>query len=258
MTRPVEARTVRFGSYIAIHIKLPRNQNWTYRRYNESSNRNKWLSPWIGIAIFILSAISFVLYNFALKISNHGHGHNAAGDECASVTNFSTLLTSSPSFHSFMMISLNWYTALAVLPFLAAAAADSFEQDCAGFATKSNFSNTNVYFSQYLAAGSSLSIAGGLSGSTPNVPADVCRIAAYTATSNRSGINFETWLPRKWTGRFMSHGNGGLAGNIDYSNLAYTSSNGFAAVSANSVSTPAFWSNIEAYDFRVTMDLVVR
>ncbi|KAE9964918.1 hypothetical protein EG328_010115 [Venturia inaequalis] len=41
-------------------------------------------------------------------------------------------------------------------------------------------------------------------------------------------------MPRSWSGRFISHGNGGLSGCIDYASLAYSTSTEFAAISANS------------------------
>ena len=42
------------------------------------------------------------------------------------------------------------------------------------------------------------------------------------------------WLPRHWSGRVLSLGNGGLSGCIDYADLDYGISLGFATVSANS------------------------
>jgi feruloyl esterase len=86
--------------------------------------------------------------------------------------------------------------------------ADDFSDQCNGIPSKlKGIANTTIYSTQYLASGSRY--AGAFSAP---VSADLCRITAYTATTNRSGINFEVWLPRNWTGRFMSHGNGGLSG----------------------------------------------
>ncbi|THU84512.1 tannase and feruloyl esterase [Dendrothele bispora CBS 962.96] len=62
---------------------------------------------------------------------------------------------------------------------------------------------------------------------------DTCRITMSIATSVKSGIEFEAWFPRNWTGRFLSTGNGGLSGCIQYEDLAYTAALGFAAVGAN-------------------------
>jgi hypothetical protein len=43
----------------------------------------------------------------------------------------------------------------------------------------------------------------------------------------------EAWLPENWSGRFLSTGNGGLGGCIQYEDLEYTTSLGFAAVGTN-------------------------
>jgi hypothetical protein len=167
---------------------------------------------WIGITVFILFGASLVFCNFTFHAGNHEQSREG-GEEALAYS------TSGPPsqrwFTSFKMFISAWYTAVALLPFLSLTAADTFEQDCASFVTRSHFSNTTVYISQYLAAGANISVSGGFGPSAQGLSADVCRITAYTATSNRSGINFETWLPRKWTGRFMSHGNGGLSGSME-------------------------------------------
>lgn len=46
-------------------------------------------------------------------------------------------------------------------------------------------------------------------------------------------MTLEAWLPSNWTGRFLSGGNGGLSGCIQYPDLSYGSSSGFATVSGN-------------------------
>ncbi|THU90663.1 tannase and feruloyl esterase [Dendrothele bispora CBS 962.96] len=55
----------------------------------------------------------------------------------------------------------------------------------------------------------------------------------FIPTSERSNISFEAWFPRNWTGRFLSTGNGGLSGCIQYEDMAYASALGFATVGAN-------------------------
>lgn len=52
-------------------------------------------------------------------------------------------------------------------------------------------------------------------------------------TSSSSSMTLEAWLPSNWTGRFLSGGNGGLSGCIQYPDLSYGSSSGFATVSGN-------------------------
>ncbi|THV02285.1 tannase and feruloyl esterase [Dendrothele bispora CBS 962.96] len=65
------------------------------------------------------------------------------------------------------------------------------------------------------------------------VEADICRVVMNVGTSDRSGIRFEAWFPREWSGRFLSTGNGGLGGCIQYEDMAYGSLLGFATVGAN-------------------------
>jgi feruloyl esterase len=107
---------------------------------------------------------------------------------------------------------------LSLLPFaLGTIAAENFEQNCAALASRLNVVNTTVYFSQYLAADSTFAtpdtnVTCGSMFMKQSVKVDLCRVAAYTTTSARSGVNFETWLPKNWSGRFISHGNGGLSG----------------------------------------------
>jgi hypothetical protein len=43
----------------------------------------------------------------------------------------------------------------------------------------------------------------------------------------------ETWLPQNWSGRFLSVGNGGLGGCIQYEDIEYGASLGFATVGTN-------------------------
>ncbi|KAL0576495.1 hypothetical protein V5O48_005470 [Marasmius crinis-equi] len=72
------------------------------------------------------------------------------------------------------------------------------------------------------------------SDSSPQVLSDdICRVTLEVETSSTSRINMEAWLPRNWTGRFLSTGNGGLGGCIQYQDVAYAASLGFATVGAN-------------------------
>ncbi|KAH8728332.1 Tannase/feruloyl esterase [Phaeosphaeriaceae sp. PMI808] len=107
---------------------------------------------------------------------------------------------------------------------------------CAGFASKLAVKNGDIYFSQFVAAGTNLS----LPDNHPScgigsmvVPQDICRVALSVATSKRSNFIMEAWLPSNWTGRFMSGGNGGLNGCINYADISYASSLGFASVGTN-------------------------
>lgn len=112
----------------------------------------------------------------------------------------------------------------------------SFEQDCAQLSRTLSIENATVWFSEFVAAGTNLTFPdNNATCLRPNqvVSADLCRVALYVATSPRSGISMEAWLPRNWTGRFLSTGNGGISGCIQYEDMAYTAGLGFSTVGAN-------------------------
>ncbi|KAK3304067.1 Tannase/feruloyl esterase [Chaetomium strumarium] len=112
----------------------------------------------------------------------------------------------------------------------------SFEQQCSKFAQKLDIDNATVWLAQPVAAGTNLTFpdADPSCGQTAlAVGVDFCRITLYVATSGRSGISMEAWLPRNWTGRFLSTGNGGLNGCLSYDDMAYATELGFATVGAN-------------------------
>jgi feruloyl esterase len=95
--------------------------------------------------------------------------------------------------------------------------------------------NVTVNFANFAPAGTNLSFTqdfGLANCGYPNalVTSDMCRVAMYVATTYRSGITLEAWLPVNWTGRFLSTGNGGTSGCIQYTDLAYAAGLGFATV----------------------------
>ncbi|KAF5366825.1 hypothetical protein D9758_006534 [Tetrapyrgos nigripes] len=121
-----------------------------------------------------------------------------------------------------------------------------FDSKCSSIASQlnSSISNATVRFAELVTQGTNITFTD--SDRDPScvvepfflpasliVPADVCRISLDVQTSGRSGIHMETWLPRNWTGRFLSTGNGGVGGCIQFPDMAYTSSLGFATVGTN-------------------------
>ncbi|KAL1586083.1 hypothetical protein WHR41_04881 [Cladosporium halotolerans] len=109
---------------------------------------------------------------------------------------------------------------------------------CEGLRSSFSAPHVTVNLAQYVKAGTNVSLPTSngteqCGNTNPTVSVDLCRIAANVATSNRSEITLEMWLPSNWTGRFLSIGNGGLGGCIQYADLAYTTSYGFASVGAN-------------------------
>lgn len=110
---------------------------------------------------------------------------------------------------------------------------------CEALGSSFSSPHVTVNLAQFVPAGTNLTLpqqgtgAASCGNTAQLVSVDLCRIAANVATSNRSEITLEAWLPSNWTGRFLSTGNGGLAGCIQYDGLAYTASYGFASVGAN-------------------------
>ncbi|KAH7304732.1 tannase and feruloyl esterase [Stachybotrys elegans] len=114
----------------------------------------------------------------------------------------------------------------------------TFSKQCSSLAESlaEELSNTTVRLSEYVSAGTNLSI-------PPTHPScesvrsafdfSFCRVALVAHTGPTSNVSLETWLPLNWTGRFLSVGNGGLGGCIDYSDMSYAVGRGFAAVGTN-------------------------
>jgi feruloyl esterase len=152
-------------------------------------------------------------------------------------------------------MKLNLFTAWLTcsLPLVAADAnllPRSFESKCAALPKTLKLANTTVWFSQVVKAGTNLTFPDNDPSCTRPaqvIPADICRVAMRVTTSNRSEISMEAWLPSNWTGRFLSTGNGGLSGCIQYEDMAYTSGLGFSTVGANNghngTSGEAFYNN---------------
>ncbi|KAL1695717.1 Tannase/feruloyl esterase [Schizophyllum commune] len=118
----------------------------------------------------------------------------------------------------------------------AAHAQDDFASDCSAFIDKISLDNVTVTSTEFVAAGTNLTVyvpASCGSASYQVVSTDVCRATMNVTTSERSGIRFEAWFPQNYTGRFLSTGNGGIGGCIQYSDIDYAASLGFAAVGAN-------------------------
>lgn len=65
---------------------------------------------------------------------------------------------------------------------------------------------------------------------------DMCRVVLNIATSPTSHNYMEVWLPSgnsPWNGRLMGTYNGGLAGCVEYKDVKYMSSKGFAVMGDN-------------------------
>lgn len=88
-------------------------------------------------------------------------------------------------------------------------APNDFNSTCASIASKLEVENGVVYFSEFVAAGTNLSLPDNNATCAQPfqlVPADICRISLYVSTTDHSGFNMEAWLPSNWTGRYLSTG----------------------------------------------------
>ncbi|EEB90708.1 hypothetical protein MPER_11048, partial [Moniliophthora perniciosa FA553] len=112
-----------------------------------------------------------------------------------------------------------------------------FDSACSAIGTRvASIQNASVVLSEAVPAGTNLTfpnLDNSCGSKSQVVSADICRVALNFATSETSSIYMESWLPRNWTGRFLSTGNGGLGGCVAYGDMAYTSALGFASVGAN-------------------------
>ncbi|KAF2632005.1 tannase and feruloyl esterase [Macroventuria anomochaeta] len=112
----------------------------------------------------------------------------------------------------------------------------AFEKKCLAFEPEKFVPGATRNVLQYVAANTTLTFPDNVAAcnrGTQAVTANICRVALSINTSKQSNITFEAWLPEDWSGRFLATGNGGIDGCIKYEDIAYTSSNGFAAVGSN-------------------------
>ncbi|KAL4922441.1 Tannase/feruloyl esterase [Aspergillus aurantiobrunneus] len=114
-------------------------------------------------------------------------------------------------------------------------AQDQFQTRCESFVDEIDIPNVRVNVASYVSGGTNLSLADNVPTCDQSqvVSTDLCRVAMAVSTSNASEITLEAWFPRDYSGRFLSTGNGGLGGCIQYADLAYTAGLGFATVGAN-------------------------
>lgn len=111
-----------------------------------------------------------------------------------------------------------------------------FATRCADFATSLQLPDTKVWFTEHVSPGTKITFSDNhetCRRPEQVVDVELCRVAMSVATSPISNISFEAWLPSNWTGRFLSTGNGGMSGCIQYEDIAYGVGLGFATVGAN-------------------------
>ncbi|KAH6900595.1 tannase and feruloyl esterase [Thelonectria olida] len=126
---------------------------------------------------------------------------------------------------------------------------------CANLGERLALPNTTTWFTETVSSGTLLAFPDNhptCNRLRQTVKTDFCRVAMSVTTSPTSNISLEAWLPFNWTGRFLSTGNGGLGGCIQYEDMAYAVKNGFATVGANGghngTSGIAFYKNTGAIE----------
>jgi len=71
-------------------------------------------------------------------------------------------------------------------------------------------------------------------GATPPVDTGACRVAGSIRPTSDSDIRFEVWMPLAgWNGKFLSAGEGGYAGSINYGGIAAALRRGYAGGSTD-------------------------
>jgi feruloyl esterase len=71
-------------------------------------------------------------------------------------------------------------------------------------------------------------------GATPPIDTTACRVAGSIRPTSDSDIRFEVWMPTSgWNGKFLSAGEGGWAGTINYGGIAAALRRGYAGGSTD-------------------------
>ncbi|KAJ4293579.1 Feruloyl esterase [Kalmusia sp. IMI 367209] len=116
----------------------------------------------------------------------------------------------------------------------------TFQEKCKELANKIKLDYTfDVNIAEYLAPNATIDYAAeGMNATCDGteaypIPVGVCRLNLRVETTETSEIYMEVWLPETWEGRTLTTGNGGLAGCIQYPELAYGASYGFASFGTN-------------------------
>ena len=127
------------------------------------------------------------------------------------------------------MRMLSMRTFVMLTPFLAASALAGHAADCASLSDV-KLPNTTLTTAQSVPAGRFTPPHGR---PVDKLPA-FCRLAGVIQPSTDSDIGFEVWLPASdWNGKFLSVGNGGFAGSINYFALADDLRRGYATAATD-------------------------
>ncbi len=117
-------------------------------------------------------------------------------------------------------------------------AARAFADDSCDKLMGLTISGAKIIFAQTVAAGAFAGPPAGFTGRDltafyKGVPS-FCRVVVMAAPTSDSEIKIEVWLPSVgWNGKLQGIGNGGFAGLIDYMQLGWAVSKGYAATATN-------------------------
>jgi feruloyl esterase len=119
---------------------------------------------------------------------------------------------------------------LATMPFAAVVTSSAFAAPvpCEGLASL-HLPDTTITVAAVVPAG-----AFDPPGITPPIDTTACRVAGIIAPTSDSSIAFEVWMPTSgWNGKFLSAGEGGYAGAINYGGIADALRRGYAGGSTD-------------------------
>jgi len=113
---------------------------------------------------------------------------------------------------------------------------------CADLTTFTSEGNTTVTSATLVTSGTITVTTPTATLTCNNLPA-FCRVVGVSRPSTDANINFETWVPTSWNGKFLSNGEGGYVGAIGYAGMASYLQRGYATVSTDTghVSTDTWW-----------------
>ncbi|KAK6510551.1 Tannase and feruloyl esterase [Arthrobotrys conoides] len=121
-------------------------------------------------------------------------------------------------------------------PLPAAATGETqFKKRCSKLSKSFHAANTDILLAEYIARGTNITLPEPAARCPTSFIslADMCRLRLKVTTSSTSRVIVEVFMPTNWDSkgkRFLMTGNGGLGGCIQYNDMTYGTSLGFAAV----------------------------
>ncbi|KAK6511714.1 Tannase and feruloyl esterase [Arthrobotrys musiformis] len=129
-------------------------------------------------------------------------------------------------------------TTLSLLLSPASAQTETFEERCEGLTESFSAADTSILIADYVTQGTNITFPETIAAGNTCLKfiissTDMCRLRLNVSTSDTSSVIVEVFLPTDWEAegkRFLMTGNGGLGGCIQYADMTYGTSLGFAVV----------------------------